>query len=213
MRRRLACNAAQLIALLSFSASMLMAEDEISLPTTPVVPSLTVQTCTACHGPAGNSLSSAIPSIAGLPREYLRGVMGDYRHGGRFSTVMGRLVQAYNDEQMDLLADYFSRQSFKLHKQRVDWDQASKGRQLHRLYCRQCHGDLSRAPEPGSPVLNGRWMDYLRWTLQDYLLGVSQADEEMSGALTRLVRRHGEQGLEALVHYYGSARPKSKSSE
>lgn len=178
-----------------------------------MVPSLTIQTCTGCHGPAGNSLSSAIPSIAGLPRDYLREVMGDYRHGGRFSTVMGRLAQAYSDEQVAQLADYFSRQTFKRHKQSVDWDQAFKGKQLHRLYCRQCHGDLNRAPEPGSPVLNGRWMDYLRWTLQDYLLGVSQADEEMSGALTRLVRRHGEQGLDALVHYYGSARPKSKSSE
>ncbi|MCU7843490.1 MAG: hypothetical protein KZQ93_06585 [Candidatus Thiodiazotropha sp. (ex Monitilora ramsayi)] len=183
------------------------ADDRPPDPAISSVPNLAVQACVTCHGPGGNSQAGAIPSIAGLPREYLRQVLRSYRYGGRFSTIMGRLVQAYSDEQLDLLADHFSQQPFKRHKQRVDWDRAHEGRQLHRLYCRECHGDVNRNPKPGSPRLNGRWMDYIRWTLQDYLLGISQADAEMSDALARLVRRHGEQGLESLIQYYGSARP------
>jgi hypothetical protein len=50
-------------------------------------------------------------------------------------------------------------------------------------------------------------MDYLRWTLQDYLLGANQTEDKMSKALIRVIRHHGDEGLEALVHYYGSARP------
>ena len=189
------------------------ADDGLPDPAASSVPNLTVQTCVTCHGPGGNSQASAIPSIAGLPRDYLRKVLHSYRYGGRFSTMMGRLIQAYSDDQLDLLADHFSQQPFKRHKQRVDWDRAREGRQLHRLYCRECHGDLNQTPKPGSPRLNGRWMDYIRWTLQDYLLGISQADAEMSDALARLVRRHGEQGLESLVQYYGSARPAAPVAE
>ena len=50
-------------------------------------------------------------------------------------------------------------------------------------------------------------MDYLRWTIRDYLIGINQGDEEMSRQLARLMRNHGEPGLEALIHYYGKGRP------
>ncbi len=176
-------------------------------------PNLIAQGCMGCHGPEGNSGSSAIPSIAGLPKDYLEEVLRSYRYGGRFGTLMGRLMQAYSDEELAELADYFSQQPFRRHKQRVDWDLAFKGEQLHRFYCRECHGDLKRAAEAGIPKLNGRWMTYLRWTLQDYLLGINQADSEMSKALIRLVRRHGETGLQSLIHYYGSVRPEKSEAE
>lgn len=171
------------------------------------VASLAVQGCFGCHGPKGQSGSPAIPSLAGLPRDYLLQVLQAYRHGGRFSTVMGRLLSTAEDAELQAMADYFSRQTFRVPKQRVDWDLASKGRQLHRLYCRDCHGDRKREAKPAIPRLNGQWMVYLRWTLRDYLLGSSQTDVEMSQSLIRLIRRHGEEGLEALIHYYGSARP------
>jgi cytochrome subunit of sulfide dehydrogenase len=182
--------------------------DETPIPSLSVAPPLVAQTCFACHGPGGDSSEGAIPTIAGLPESYLLQVMRDYRYGGRFSTLMGQLVQGYTDDQLRLVADYFSQQPFIASKQRVDWDLASKGRQLNRIYCRRCHGDRDQIPEKGVPGLNGRWMSYLRWTLQDYLLGVSQGDEEMSEQLSLLIRRHGEMGLEALIHYYGSAGPK-----
>ena len=170
---------------------------------------MTVQTCFPCHGPAGVSRRSAIPSLAGLPRVYLLKVLRAYRHGGRFGTVMGRLLQHASDEELSVMADYFSRRKSEIPKQRFKWDLVSKGRQLHRIYCRNCHGDLDQAPDIGTPRLNGIWMDYLRWTLQDYMVGVNQADDDMSKALVWVIRRHGDTGLEALVNYYGSARPDS----
>lgn len=200
------------LSLLLFSA-LPAAGEESPDPPLPAPPPLLAQSCFACHGPGGDSSGDAIPSIAGLPEAYLLQVLRGYRYGGRFSTLMGRLVQGYTDAQLKLLADYFSRQSFKIHRQQADWDLASKGRQLHRIYCRRCHGDSERSPEAGVPRLNGRWMTYLTWNLQDYLLGISQGDEEMSEQLTLLVRRHGKAGLDALIHYYGSARPKSQVEE
>jgi sulfide dehydrogenase cytochrome subunit len=169
--------------------------------------SLVIQGCFACHGPQGQSASPAIPSLAGLPRDYLFDVLTSYRHGGRFSTLMGRLLRHTGDAELREMADYFSRQPARVVRQQVDWDLAAKGRQLHRIYCMECHGDRRREAEPDTPRLNGQWMDYLRWTLRDYLVGANQTDEAMSAALIRLIRRHGEEGLEALLHYYASARP------
>jgi sulfide dehydrogenase cytochrome subunit len=120
---------------------------------------------------------------------------------------MQRLLQGYSDYELREMAAYFSAQPAQIPKQRVDWDLVYKGRQLHRLYCRDCHGDPGQEADWNTPKLNGQWMDYLRWTLQDYLLGANQAQEEMSQALIRVIRLHGDEGLEALIHYYGSAEP------
>ena len=170
-------------------------------------PPMLALACFGCHGPQGVSAASPMPSLAGLPSGYLYDVLRKYRHGGRFGTVMEHLLKGSSTSELRRVADYFARQPVQFPKQSVDWDLAFKGRQLHRLYCRECHGDLEREPARDTPRLNGQWMAYLRWTLQDFLLGHNQADEAMSQALIRLMRRHGEPGLEALLHYYASARP------
>ncbi|MCG7945229.1 MAG: c-type cytochrome [Candidatus Thiodiazotropha taylori] len=170
-------------------------------------PPLLVQTCFSCHGPGGQSQSPAIPSIAGLPRDYLLNVLAAYRYGGRFGTIMDRIMGAYDKPQVEIMADYFSRQPYRVNKQDAKWQLVDRGRQLHRRYCRECHGDGLQPSGKGAPLLIGAWMDYLRWTIRDYLIGINQGDEEMSRQLARLLRNHGEPGLEALIHYYGKGRP------
>lgn len=167
---------------------------------------LTVQSCFPCHGPQGQSGSPAIPSLAGLPRDFLLKMMRAFRHGGRFGTVMGRLIQAYDEDDLNTLADYFSQQPFTIPKQTTDWRLVDLGRRLHRYYCRDCHGDPETPAETGVPRLHGRWMEYLRWTLRDYLVGINQGDEEMADQLSHLMRRHGAKGVEALLHYYGKGK-------
>jgi sulfide dehydrogenase cytochrome subunit len=130
-----------------------------------------------------------------------------YRHGGRFGTMMERIVKAYDDRDLFTMADYFSQQPFNIPKQDADWRLIDRGRALHRYYCRECHGDPKLAADAGVPQLHGRWMDYLRWTLWDYLVGINQGDDEMSDKLTLLIRRQGRAGLEALLHYYAKAKP------
>ncbi|MEW8506596.1 MAG: c-type cytochrome [Candidatus Thiodiazotropha sp.] len=168
---------------------------------------LAVQSCFPCHGPHGQSGSPAIPSLAGLPRDYLIDVMRAYRYGGRFGTVMGRLAAAYDEADLVVFADYFSDQPIQPRKQTTKWRLADRGRRLHRRYCRECHGGPDAPAKTGVPHLHGRWMDYLRWTLWDYLVGINQGDEEMAAALTALMRRHGTDGMEALLHYYAQGKP------
>jgi sulfide dehydrogenase cytochrome subunit len=166
-------------------------------------------TCFGCHGPHGQSRASAIPSLAGLSQAYFMQVMQAYQHGGRHSSIMGRIALAYDIQELQRMAVYFSRQQPlpKAPYQRVDWDRASRGRQLHQRYCQECHGNSMTKANDNAVTLHGQWMPYLRWTLLDYLVGINQAEAGMSKALTKVVRRHGEAGLEALIHYYGNARP------
>ena len=66
--------------------------------------------CEGCHGPFGRS-PGAIPPIAGKSEEYLRETLEGFRSEDTDATVMGRHVKGYSEEEIRLIAEYFSRQS------------------------------------------------------------------------------------------------------
>lgn len=68
-------------------------------------------TCTACHGQNGISLSPAWPTLAGQHEDYLEHALNQYRDGTRKNPVMGPLAAALTDEDVKLLARYYSRLS------------------------------------------------------------------------------------------------------
>ncbi len=68
--------------------------------------------CANCHGTAGQA-TSALPGLAGMPREGFIQAMKDYREGKRNPTIMHQLAKGYTDEQIALMAEYFARQKTK----------------------------------------------------------------------------------------------------
>lgn len=64
--------------------------------------------CAACHGTHGKSPGS-IPSIHGKSVDFLKQALTDFRAGTRPSTVMGRHAKGYTDEEIELIAQHFSR--------------------------------------------------------------------------------------------------------
>ena len=67
-------------------------------------------TCVSCHGPHGVS-RGAIPSIAGQPASNLFDKLMAYKSGRQAGTVMPQIAKGYTDAQLQLIADYFARQS------------------------------------------------------------------------------------------------------
>ena len=63
-------------------------------------------TCAGCHGTDGASPGS-IPSIACKSAETIEKALKEYRSGKRFSTVMGRHVKGYTDQEIQLIAGFF----------------------------------------------------------------------------------------------------------
>ncbi len=68
---------------------------------------LLANACTSCHGVDGRS-EGAIPSIAGMDPEIFLAIMQAFRSGNTNATIMGRIVAAYSDEQLQEIAAYFA---------------------------------------------------------------------------------------------------------
>ncbi|VVP34057.1 hypothetical protein PS862_04525 [Pseudomonas fluorescens] len=64
--------------------------------------------CINCHGFDGMPDAGAIPSIAGLRREYLLRILFGYRDGSLKGTIMNRVMERVDDATVSLLADRFS---------------------------------------------------------------------------------------------------------
>jgi cytochrome c553 len=65
--------------------------------------------CANCHGSKGQAVGG-MPSLAGQSRDYLVKQMQDFRDGKRPATIMHQLSKGYTDEQIALMADFFSKQ-------------------------------------------------------------------------------------------------------
>lgn len=63
--------------------------------------------CSGCHT-ASRALDSAVPPIAGRPRDELAAALRAFRANERPSTVMGRLARGFDLAELDVLAAWFA---------------------------------------------------------------------------------------------------------
>ena len=64
--------------------------------------------CATCHGTDGKK-EGVVPSLNELSGEYIEAALKGFRSGERSSTIMGRQTRGYTDEEIMLIADYYSR--------------------------------------------------------------------------------------------------------
>ena len=65
--------------------------------------------CANCHGPDGRS-TGGIPTLRGLPEAHLLQRLQAFKAGtAKDATVMPRLAKGYDDEQLQALAQWFSK--------------------------------------------------------------------------------------------------------
>jgi sulfide dehydrogenase cytochrome subunit len=68
--------------------------------------------CANCHGSEGRTVKdSAVPSIAGLPRDYMIQQMHAFKDGSRPATIMHQITKGLSEAQIASLADYFAAQA------------------------------------------------------------------------------------------------------
>lgn len=66
-------------------------------------------TCANCHGTDGRTVQgSAVPSLAGMPKDYMIQQMKAFQNGTRPATVMHQLAKGLTDEQIESTAAYFA---------------------------------------------------------------------------------------------------------
>ena len=178
-------------------------------------------TCVACHGDEGNSIGPAIPNLAGVSPNYFMGAMLAYKYDDedkleevidgdedfldveafpRYSTIMGRLAKGYTEEEIKIMAHFFSEQTAKRPEQKFDGDKAKAGKKLHKKHCEKCHEDEGRLADDDAGVLAGQWKRFFLYTMRDYVEGHRSMPKKMK----KKVEEVDQEGIEQLAHYYAS---------
>ncbi len=141
-------------------------------------------TCTACHGPEGNSPSAMWPNIAGQNAGYLLAQLQAFKNGERKDPLMTGQAMLLSDDDMANLAVYF--ESLPAAAQSVaDESLIERGQALYRggdkkdetSACMACHGPTGRGnPAAKYPALQGQHASYTAKQLRDYAAGSRQSD-------------------------------------
>jgi cytochrome c553 len=67
--------------------------------------------CTSCHGVNGVGITPQYPTLAGQHPDYIVRALEEYKKGGRKNPTMTAMAQTVKDEDMEVIADYFSKQT------------------------------------------------------------------------------------------------------
>jgi sulfide dehydrogenase cytochrome subunit len=163
--------------------------------------SMLANTCAGCHGTNGASAGEFLPTIAGLDKGYLYAVMSDYKSGLRPSTIMGRIMKGYTEQEIWAIAGFFAAQPWASNYRTASAKLVQQGQKVHDKLCESCHDDGGRVQDDESPRLAGQWAGYTRYVLDVCRsLGERCRPQKMG----QRVKGLSDKEIEALASFYES---------
>jgi cytochrome c553 len=164
--------------------------------------------CTGCHGSKGNSLNSPYPSLAGQPAAYLSAQLHNFASGQRAAPNMGPLAMTLSRDDIDLLANFYSRQSVSANVAfSPDEGLKEKGKQLVQTRgCAACHGGQLMGHD-AFPRLAAQGHDYLLAQLNAFATGERN---EPSGAMKAMAAALSADERKAIATYLAALAPQPK---
>jgi len=93
--------------LLTISAVTLLLSINTVMAAAPNKIKMMADACLTCHGPNGSG-SGKIPELKGLEKSDITESLFGFKSGDEKSTIMGRYAKALSDDEINLLAEYFS---------------------------------------------------------------------------------------------------------
>ncbi|MGI9345225.1 MAG: c-type cytochrome [Gammaproteobacteria bacterium] len=163
-------------------------------------------TCTQCHGPDGNSLAGAFPSIAGQGERYLYEQMKAIRNGERPAPLMVGQLDNMTDQDLKDMAAWYSGNEAQVGQ--ADSSNLDLGRSLYTHgdpsrnipACTACHGVRGQGIESaGFPALSGQYAQYTSKTLKDYQSG--HRGSGVNGVMNDLADRLTPEEIAALANF------------
>lgn len=164
--------------------------------------------CTGCHGSHGNSMNSRYPSLAGQPAAYLSAQLRNFASGQRLAPNMGPLAMTLSPDDIDLLANFYARQSVVAHAA-VSPDEGlrDQGKQLVQTRgCTACHG-AQLMGQDAFPRLAAQGQDYLLAQLNAF---ASAERIEPSGAMQAMAAALSAQERQAIAAYLAALVPQPR---
>ena len=165
-------------------------------------------TCTACHGPEGNSVNPLWPNIAGQNAPYVQAQLKAFKTGERQDPLMTSQAMLLSDEDMADLAVYF--EDLPMAAQAVkDPSAVALGESLYRggnletgvAACLACHGPSGDGnPAAKYPALRGQHADYIAKQLRDYASGARTSDGK-TRVMRDIAARLSDEEIAAISSY------------
>ncbi|MBS0395046.1 MAG: cytochrome c4 [Proteobacteria bacterium] len=134
-----------------------------------------IVTCSACHGPTGNSPNPEWPNLAGQHHEYIAEQLALLKSGARIAPVMNPMAATLSPQDMADVAAYFEKQT--LTGLEADAKLAEAGEKLYRggdaargiPACLACHGPNGRGNGPARwPQIRAQQPTYVSNQLHAY---------------------------------------------
>lgn len=165
-----------------------------------------VFTCSACHGPGGNSPSDTMPILAGMHPAYFKKQIETYAAGRRPSPEMEPYAKMVLVLGVDEVANYFASQSRQRIPITVPAAAVERGRAAA-AQCVICHGADGRGdPAKLIPNLAGQPPGYLRQQMLLFKADKRNPGDPYIGALKALMRTIPDETFADLAAYYSSLR-------
>ena len=174
-------------------------------------------TCTACHGPEGNSASPTWPNLAGQNAPYILAQLRAFKSGARKDPLMSGQAMILSDDDMANLAVYF--ESLPSAVQAVaDVNLIDRGEALYRggnledksAACLACHGPTGRGnPAAKYPALQGQHAAYTAKQLNAYADGTRTTDGK-THIMRDITARLDKKDIAALSSYVQGLRKHEK---
>ena len=156
-----------------------------------------LQTCIVCHGENGVSIQPTIPILAGQEFYYLYVQLKDFKTDHRKNEIMSPIVSGLEKDQMKLIAEYFSEQTWPGTKFTAKKEQIVVGKKvIDAGQCIACHlgafNGNSRVPR-----LANQHVEYLKKTMLDFKNKV----RTNSAAKVSLLATFSDEEISAVAEY------------
>jgi cytochrome c553 len=156
------------------------------------------QLCAACHGPEGNSVIPANPSIAAQPGQFISMQLFQFREGNRKDPQMTPMAANLSNKEMNELAAYFSKQKAAASSHKTAPENAAAGPKLAQQFnCVQCHGPALLGQQH-IPRLAGQQFEYLRTQLRGFK---AQTRADLDGNMSSAAQALSDKDVEILADY------------
>jgi cytochrome c553 len=175
------------------------------------------EVCLACHGPGGNSVVPANPSLAGQPSEYISLQLAHFKAGVRVNPIMQGIASTLQPEDMKALGIYYSQQKPKPQAAK-DAALVAAGQKIFRggdvsngtPACSACHLPNGAGVAKNYPRVGGQHADYTYAQLKAFKSGERGADKEGKDAngmvMATIAQRLTDAQMKALAEYMSGLR-------
>ena len=171
-----------------------------------------VDSCAACHGVDGNSISTDWPKLSGQNQRYLYEQLKYFRDGSRMNALMMSVtpyLQTLTDENLKDIAAFYSKYNSTVGQAKNDKEMLELGTQLYRFgnikkqipACTSCHAVYGQGNSlAGYPAVAGQQIGYLTSTLKAYRSKERNAGES-SLIMQSIAANLSDNEIDALANY------------